>query len=232
MAHPTDIYVALSDAPAGIEDTFEFFKPTAERVGKRLVLLFEDVPADQRDVATLRGEIALRLNGCEYYYAELTGGDDREVIWDAGDIRHVPRPEDFAPAEPEPWPDAATHAFFAASDLCDDELAELKERFHVHAVYTNGDAHLVHITSQKQYVRWSKDDDCEVLEWPELLRTFARIGAEVEFRDGYTGRKPSQCPWTWCAATGCGVQLGDWSHRLWKQFGMKVESSFTVSFGA
>jgi hypothetical protein len=95
MPTPTDIYVALRDAPEGLEDSFEVAKPARSiRTATHLRMFFE-VPPNSSDGAVIRGEVARKLEGQFYFYVELDG---QTPLFYAGDHHYCP----MYAAEPDP----------------------------------------------------------------------------------------------------------------------------------
>jgi hypothetical protein len=220
MAHPTDIYVALSSAPAGVEDTFEYFIPTAVRNGSRLELYFE-VPEDPDELAVLRGEIAKRLEGCESFYAEMRANT---VLFHEGDPRHDPKYEEVA-AERE-WPEAQTHVFVASNDFRETELKKIRKHARVHAEYGSGKIRLLHILTDKADWSWDRDEEEYDLEAADLDVLWEVNSAIVNrTRPGLI----EEC-FVWCATTCDGTQAGNWDHSLWNWFGMHVKKTIAVTF--
>jgi hypothetical protein len=85
MAYPTDIYVALTQAPTGIEGTFQTVSPNAIRHGERLVMFFDVMHRTVDEVDDVLNEVFARLAGCDYFWALLEQG---EVLEHGGDITH------------------------------------------------------------------------------------------------------------------------------------------------
>jgi hypothetical protein len=92
MAHPTDFYVALSDAPAGIEHQFQTVQPAAFRSGAGLVMFFDCTDSDTDTVYAFAEELEAVLDGLDHFWAVLSNGQMQAC---EGDIEHtfaVPMP--------------------------------------------------------------------------------------------------------------------------------------------
>lgn len=81
----TDLYVALSDAPEGVEHQFKTVQPAAYRRGAGLVMFFER-PDTDADICELAEEVDAVLAGCDFFWAVLQDG---ELLESGGDYEHT-----------------------------------------------------------------------------------------------------------------------------------------------